>query len=304
MDFLNYLKETARSDISTHTKFLQQYRRNDNSIHIFVEGKDDPSFYSNFIDRYRRKGQRIYFYRAKNKKSVYSNYEKIDWDKYAKNRVLFFVDKDFRDILNENLPFDTNIFETKYYSIENYLVNKSMFSRCLRELLGITDDKLISKITRDFIIQLANFHKEIMPIIALILYFRKRNIVANLNQVKLEKVFNIKERVKRKKNIKQFLEHQMGVSESAPFKEVLNNIRTLKEIKNSKYYVRGKYEMWFFIKFLNEIPKIMNQNRKKGQEKIKLSVNLTSSTAVSILAPRLRIPSELKVFLDNNLKSA
>ena len=156
MDFLNYLKDAAKSDISTHTKFLQQYRKFDNSLHIFLEGKDDPSFYSNYLDRYRKKKQKIYFYRAKNKNSVYSNYRKINWNIYTKNRVLFFVDKDFRDILNETYPIDSNIFETKYYSIENYLVSKSMFSRCLRELLGLDDDKLINRITKDFIVQWSN----------------------------------------------------------------------------------------------------------------------------------------------------
>src|SRR5690606_6270038 len=115
----------------------------------------------------------------------------------------------FRDILNEIYPNDTNIFETKYYSIENYLVTKSMFARTLRELLFIDDDKLINKITREFIIQLNNFHKEIMPVIALILYFRENNLNANLNQIDLSKIFDFKEKVKRKRNIKEFLEKSM-----------------------------------------------------------------------------------------------
>jgi len=304
MEFLDYLKNAAKSSTSVYTKFLQQYKFGDSGLHIFYEGKDDPSFYSNYIERYRSKKQRVYYYRANNKKSVYHNYSQVDWNKYKKNRVLFLVDKDFRDILNETYPDETNIFETKYYSIENYLVTKSMFARSLRELLSIDDDKTINKITREFIIQLNNFHKEIMPIIALILYFRESNLNANLNQIDLSQVFEFKEKVKRKRNIKEFLEKSMDVPNEAPWKDVLRHIRSLKEIDNSKYFVRGKFEMWFFVKFLNSLPEILNCDRKKGEPKYKLNVNISESTFVQVLAPRLRIPTELKVFLDENLKKS
>lgn len=304
MEFLDYLKSAAKSSTSVYTKFLQQYKFGDSGLHIFYEGKDDPSFYSNYIERYRSKKQRVYYYRANNKKGVYHNYSQVDWTQYKKNRVLFLVDKDFRDILNETYPNDTNIFETKYYSIENYLVTKSMFARSLRELLSIDDDKTINKITREFIIQLNNFHIEIMPVIALILYFRENNLNANLNQIDLSKVFEFKVKVKRKRNIKEFLEKSMDTPNTAPWKEVLKHVRTLHEIDNSKYFVRGKFEMWFFIKFLNSLPEILNCDRKKGEPKIKLNVNLSEATFVQVLAPRLRIPSELKEFLDENLKKS
>ncbi|MDY8137288.1 DUF4435 domain-containing protein [Aquimarina sp. 2201CG5-10] len=304
MEFLDYLKNAAKSSTSVYAKFLQQYNFGNNGIHVFYEGKDDPSFYSNYIERYKGKKQRIFYYRAQNKKSVYHNYSQVDWSQYKKNRVLFLVDKDFRDILNETYPTDTNIFETKYYSIENYLVNKSMFARCLRELLSIDDDKVINQITREFIIQLTNFHKEIMPVIALILYFRENKLNANLNQIDLSQVFEFKEKVKRKRSIKEFLEKSMDTPNGAPWKDVLTHSRTLSEIDNSKYYVRGKFEMWFFLKFLNSLPDILNCDRKKGEPKFKLNVNLSAATAVQVLAPRLRIPKELKEFLDNNLKKS
>ena len=305
MEFLDYLKSAAKSNTSIYTKFLQQYRFGDSGLHIFYEGKDDPSFYSNYIERYKGGKQRIYYYRANNKKGVYHNYSHVDWNQYKKNRVLFLVDKDFRDILNEVYPTDSNIFETKYYSIENYLVTKSMFARSLRELLSIDDDKSINRITREFIMQLNNFHREIMPVIALILYYRENNLNANLNQIDLAKVFEFKTKVKRKRNIKEFLEKAMDTPQEAPWKEIIRHLRSLNNIENSKYYVRGKFEMWFFIKFINSLPDILNCDRKKGEPKFKLNVNISEATFVQILAPRLRIPTELKVFLvDNLIKSA
>jgi hypothetical protein len=104
---------------------LQQYKSTDNSIHIFHEGKDDPSFYSNYLERGRLKRQRVYYYLFNNKKGVYFHYEKINWLKFKKNRLLFFVDKDLDDILEIKYPHDQNIFVTKYYTIENYLISYS-----------------------------------------------------------------------------------------------------------------------------------------------------------------------------------
>ncbi|NER83791.1 MAG: DUF4435 domain-containing protein [Leptolyngbya sp. SIO1D8] len=301
---MDYLKNAAKSGTAIHAKFLQQFNFGDNAIHIFYEGRDDPSFYSNYIERYKKKNQRLYYYRARNKKGVYHNYEKIDWNIYKRQRVLFLIDKDFRDILNEIYPSDINIFETKYYSIENYLVTKSMFARCLRELLALDNDKLINQITKEFMIQLSNFHKEITPVIALILYYRKNNLTANLNQINLSKIFEFQKKVKRQKNIKKYLEKAIDSKTAAPWTEILKYMRILSQISNSKYFVRGKFEMWFFIKFLNSLPKILNHGKEKGESKIKINVNLAESTAIQILAPRLRIPGDLKQFLDVTIKKS
>lgn len=302
MDFLDYLKKAAKSGTSVYTRFLQQYNFDNRDLHVFFEGKDDPSFYSNFIERYEKKNQRTFYYKANNKKSVYHNFSLLDWSKYEKRRVLFFVDKDFRDILNQKYPISSNIFETKFYSIENYLVNKSLFKRCLRDLLTIDDDVVINKITKEFSVRLIQFHLEILPIIALILYYRENQLQAQLNNIDLNKFFEFDTRVKRKKNIKKTLEKSMSTPIEAPWKEVLKYLKILVQIKECKIYVRGKFELWFFVKFINSLPDVLNHHRNPGDPKIRLNVNLSDSTAIQILAPRMKFPKDLKKFLNRNLK--
>ena len=282
---------------------MQQYRPNDNSIHIFYEGKDDPSFYSNFIEPYKKKNQRLYYYRASNKNSVYQQYSLIDWTTHQKNRILFFVDKDLSDIItNQTYPHDQNIFITKYYSIENYLVTKSLCARCLRELIGLDDDKEINKITKEFIKCLFEFHIELKPLMALILFYRSTGEPVNLNNLDLSLLFDFKKGVNRKVGVKDYIIRTIGAKQTITISDLKSNIKILNSIKNSKEYVRGKYEIWFFVHFINSIPNILNQGCQKGDPKFKFKLNFTLNTAVQVLAPRLRIPSELKEFLDNNLK--
>ena len=45
MEYLQKLKKAAKSDVATFTKFLQQFSFQNNYLHIFHEGEDDPSFH-------------------------------------------------------------------------------------------------------------------------------------------------------------------------------------------------------------------------------------------------------------------
>ncbi|MDQ2180244.1 DUF4435 domain-containing protein [Marinifilum sp. D714] len=304
MGFLEYLKNAAKSPVTAQTKFMQQYKQADNSIHVFLEGKDDPSFYSNYIERNKRKGQRIYFYNSKNKAGVYYNHSKINWSVYKKERILFFVDKDFSDILNEEYASDQNIFVTRFYSIENYLVSRTLFSRCLREIFGINDDKVIARISKEFVKSLAEFHKAIEPLTSVLLYYRKNNIPVNLNNIDFNQIFNVNigDKVTVKSNIQQYLVKCTGVKSFPKYTEFKECLSLIKPVGNTKLYVRGKCELWFMIKYLNLLPAIMNQDIAKGEPKIKSCLNITPNNAVQIIAPRLRIPMELKKFLIENLK--
>lgn len=305
MGFLEYLKNSAKSPITTYTKFLQQYKPTENSLHIFLEGKDDPSFYSNYLERNKKRGQKIYFYNSKNKSGVYENYSRVNWSFYKKNRVLFFVDKDFSDIIRETYDVDSNIFVTKYYSIENYLVSKTLFARCLRELFGLVDDKLINSISKDFSIALEQFHIVSLNLMSILVYYRKNKIPINLNNIDFNKVYEVKvgEKVLKKKYIREYLSNCTSTDKFPTLSEIKEIKKELKKYGNPKYYTRGKCELWFMIKYLNELPKLLNTGIKKGEPKVKLCVNLTSNNAVQIIAPRLRIPIDIKDFLIKNLKN-
>ena len=76
-----------------------------------------------------------------------------------------------------------------------------------------------------------------------------------------------------------------------------------RRIDNPKKYMRGKYELWFFIVFIKKIPPLLNTARDKNEQQSVLRVALSPKTAMEILGPRLRIPSSLDIFLEQNLST-
>ncbi|MBX2923545.1 MAG: DUF4435 domain-containing protein [Chitinophagaceae bacterium] len=303
MNLLEYLRRAAKSDTSVYTTFLQQYNKQDNSIHIFHEGKDDPSFYGNFIHNRGRNKRRIFYYQAKNKEKVYENYSKINWTAYSKKRVIFFVDKDFSDILRITYPIDINIFVTTHYSIENYLVSKSLFSRSIREIIGLDNDKINNAISKQFQLGLNSFYQASLLLSAYFLYHRKMKKPLNLNNITIADMFTIDEtfHVRRKSNILQVLDRKTGVTSVTIIREIRKIINELKRINNPKSYTRGKFELAYMINCINKSPDIINRGKQKGEKKYKCCVLLSPSNSIPILAPRLKQPKEFNEFM-NRLK--
>lgn len=306
MEFLKYLKSAAKSNTSVKTKFFQQYNTNDNALHVFYEGNDDPSFYSNFFEN--RNKVKIYYYQAENKKGVYYIHSQINWLAYNKNRSLFFVDKDFSDILGETYNNDTNIFITKYYSIENYLICKQLFTRVLRDILHIDDDKFINQCYKDFDKNLKTFSIQIQPLIAWIIYHRSIGSSLQLNNFKISDIFYFDNNLKINKNrfckgkkMQEYILDKTKLTHTDEcWKGILSYYRQLKNTSHHKIYLRGKYEVWFLISYINKLVEIINDKKTKGETKIKLQFNLTTDNAVELLGPRLKKPTDLNNFLYSN----
>jgi hypothetical protein len=304
MNLLDYLRKVAKSETTVYTTFLQQYSKNDNSIHIFHEGKDDPSFYGNMIQNKIKRTQKIFYYQAGNKDKVYEYYQRINWKSYSKKRILFFVDKDFADILKISYPIDTNIFVTKFYSIENYLVNKHLFSRSLRDLIGLNNDNVNNAITKQFQIGLKTFYEASLTLTAYIIYHRKKKNPLNLQNITIGDVFSIDNsfKVSKKPKILSTLDRKTGAKTVAAFKELRKIIVLLKKINNPKNYIRGKFELAYLVNCINKTPDIINVYKKKGKKKYKCCVQLSTSNAIQILAPRIRPPKDVKEFISKAIR--
>lgn len=300
MDWLTRLKKAAKSNTAIYIRFLQQYSVQNNSLHIFHEGKDDPSFYGNFIVRKTKKNQKVNYYNCHNKQNVYDNYSKINWSVYPKKRILFFVDKDYSDFLNLIYPKDTNIFVTKYYSIENYLVSEEIFERCLKDLIGL-EDNVITPLSRKFKSALKDFHKELIVLSAFIIFHRLKNNKINLNQLNLQNIYDLSSffEVKRKVNKLNEIDKQLGIKTYVCFSEVSKISKNLKLLKEPKLYIRGKYELFFLVHSINSVLKILNKGLKKP--KYKIPISLSMSNAIQVIAPRVRQPRDVSRFLNSNL---
>ena len=69
-----------------------------------------------------------------------------------------------------------------------------------------------------------------------------------------------------------------------------------------KTYTRGKYEMWFMLRFVDALLNVLNSNLE-GKDKVKLARGpLGEKNAVKTLGPRLHpTPRSIVDFLERNL---
>lgn len=302
MALIDTLKAALNSNVSVYIRFLQQYRNLDKDIHVFHEGKDDPSFYGNYLEKYIGKKRKVFYHKASNKAQVYINYQNIDWSTHDKKRVIFLVDKDFSDLLGLVYKNDINIFVTSYYSIENYIVNTQVLNRVIVELIGVNDARN-AIIINHYRESVRSFYESMLIIIAYIVYHKRLGNKPMISNIKLADYFSISDDVifKKKKNLLAKLDSVCQVNTSNSVYKIAEIVRELKAIPQPKIYLRGKYEMSFFVKFINSITKILNNGLGQNQEKAKLCVSISDGNAIQILAPRTKRPKEIKLFLDSIL---
>lgn len=283
MGFKNlfFKKKSSIIPRAGYFKLKQKYSEKKNEVYIFVEDEDDYVFYSISIRQVYQKFKIIPFFQ-KGKKNVLKAYKEIDWSNFNKSKVLFFVDKDFDDLIKKTVAQHDNLFITKFYSIENYLVNTEVFEIILERIFKGVDSGVISV----FMEKISNAHKRfgnaISPIISLILIYRKADEHMDLNKINLSDYFyfdNFKfkrkrvlsesecNRIKQDQNttpaerikithintLNSIIEKCVEKPELYNFFKLIEIRRELSAIKEKKKYIRGKYELWLLFEIIKEI---------------------------------------------------
>jgi len=300
MNFLDRLRD-ARNPADVYLQFIKNYREDEKTIHSFFEGNDDISFYSHFIEQIFPKNYLDFKYVCQGKKNIYEVYKKVIERVSNKSRTLFFVDKDLSDFINEDLPKYENLYVTDYYSIENFFVTKTMIRKICEDFYHITDTTQISEIKSRFQQELKTFYRYLLPIMSWVIYLKQQGYQVNFNNLQMDKLFQLNDDLqickKQQKNYLKILEKHCDVD--TPQKSWIQIKKTVEYLKkyDAKSYIIGKYELWFFVTFINKINIIKDAN-DKALFKSKTQIN--EGNAVAILAPRVPFPSSLKLFLEQN----
>lgn len=288
-----FLKQDKIMASSGVFRLRQKYLSNNQEVHVFVEDEDDYEFYRISLNQIYT-DYKIIPYFQKGKKNVLDAYREINWQNYIKEKVLFFVDKDFDDLLNINNKLDLNVFVTRHYSIENYLVTPEVFEIILKRIFGIKEELLIN----GFMGKINNAHNEfnnnIKPIISLILIYRKESKHMDLDKINLSNFFYCLDLDFHKKkclsvedyklivqnpnstNIERVkircettLDHILTkcVEDSGVynFTKLVENRKMLETCVSEKSYIRGKYEFWFLFEMLKNI----EQKTRRINDKIR-----------------------------------
>lgn len=302
MGFLDTLAAYKQSDTTKLHDVLLNISSSENIVHVFFEGKTDESFYKMCLKKYIG-GSKLITYKSGNKKSVYYFCENLHGRKNGKNIFIFFVDKDIDDLVPVIYPEYSCLFTTEYYSIESYLVSVEIFGAVVSELFKVgSGNKLYDKLIDQFSIDYSATLNLFLPLMAWILYHkrnRNRIIVQNLNitsylTVDNELQIRMTEFDSLISEFDRITEVETDITDWDRNKEVL--ISELKKY-DYKYFIRGKFEMAFFVKYCNVIREIIEA---VNQAKVKCSFTLNADNMVDVLGPRLTVPECLDHFLEKN----
>src|SRR5271156_5034908 len=185
MSMIDLHSAALDSKVASYHEFLVRYSKHNKVVYGFVEGKEDPSFYRGYIDLILPDDWKVELWPAGNKDHVYQVHKLIDWRRFAKKRICFFVDRDLSAILPEKIKTDTNIYVTSGYSIENYVVKKDVFKRILTELFEFSraDHSELDRLEVLFEVELEKFCRHLIPIMAWIVWWKRNGKRPSLNDI-------------------------------------------------------------------------------------------------------------------------
>ncbi|PSV20702.1 DUF4435 domain-containing protein [Photobacterium sp. GB-56] len=302
MDFLDYLnKELANENIEHHL-FLIGYNPKKRIVHCFFEGKTDESFYGTTIRHLIPTGYELKTYICGKKDSVLYHHGEIGHKTCDMQPLLFFIDKDIDDIIPVKVNKAETIYETGYYSIENYIVNSESLCQVWAEIYrqssgtGISNKlaTLFSKAHEEF----NNISKELMAWV--LFHRRKGGVRLNLDCIKTTDLFNIDNNLKLHPNYSlpdmyNYLDGKTKVStESTEHGGIKQCWQELSQFE-IKEISRGHNEMDFFIAFLKKLKEVTSN---VSSVSIKPYLEISSTNVIDIMGPRIKPCDSLLDFLE------
>jgi len=307
MQYIEGFRRERESSASAYFQFVFAAPKYPNDIHAFFEGHDDLSFYVNFLRSFATNSKSIHVYKCGNKKGVYEAHEKVI-NGVRQGVVLFFVDKDLSDVLNEVWEQASDIYTTDYYSIENYLVSEDMLFRIWTELFRFRGVELdFEQVHREkFHTELGRFYQYTRPMMAWIIYLRRKGLRPNANNISFTKFFDwdtdltlIKSKQWQDGGL-TYLERICGVQTPDTWGSETDAVLKELSILAPKTYIRGKLELCFFVRFVERLMRILDNHLPGTDAGVMTKTLLSEENAIEVLGPRLSIPPSLERFLQDN----
>lgn len=286
-----------------HTFLLSQYKSK-KRLFGFVEGKDDLAYYQGrIISQLCNDQWEVILIEAGhpkgNKKRVLRLLDIIDWNRFSPKQTVFFIDRDLSDFL-DNLPQNDNLYITDEYSIENSIVTVYTLRRALIELFGISlVDYEFDIVTRLFEQGIQKIASVVEIITCFYLYLRKKGLAPNFGDVDISKIIQVNKctvNVKPFEYIKEYIEMKWCYNyDESCIREIQKDFSE----KNKGYkYVRGKYLIWYFIKFINSFCCACNEIIPSMDRSITGHRELCEKYAIRDLGLRSKMPCSLSQFIE------
>jgi hypothetical protein len=313
VDYVDLLRqERTKAHSVFHLLIGMLPKTNDEDIFLFFEGDEDPAFYMPHVRA--QVGEFIpHQFMCYGRAEVVKVYDLIRNDGRALTKSFFFIDKDHNDIVGVgvNLIEKPEIFQTTWYSIENYLVHIDVVNAYWTEILHLeTTDERKNEMLRAFTILHEQFLRKMTLIMAIVLLGRgilgSQAVKLNLNNITMDLIFKINYETlecKYKKAASESLSkatNTPSISGKNYFPLLKKICRDFLETRKSKEVVRGKYELDFFVRFLSYFTTKLASKSKSAQANVKRAtpaLQISQHNAVEILSPRISCPPDLLQYL-------
>jgi hypothetical protein len=309
--FLDTLKAAPQSPEVKRNVFLANFDPRAKKIGIFLEGRDDPSFFRVHIEKIARETNlEVTIIVLGGKKNVLDAWRFLEQRFPDNPRLMFFVDKDHDDLISatEGTTTQGSLFVTTHYSIENFLVSEEAIAVVLTDIWGLDSSSgAIEVACRNFSQFQQAYRIAFLPWMAWLLAARRSGTNAQNDNIDFKILTlnaNHEPILKWKPDM---LTHLVRVCcqtydtppDAAAIALATSELKTLP----TKVWLRGKQELWCLLAFLKRLEQEVRNDEDlkllKNCPKIRSQIN--PGNAVELLAPRLPCPQELNDYLTTRL---
>lgn len=292
-------------------KFLNKYKICKKTIFIFCEGEEDIGYYSHAIKQMFPQLDIVKFF-VGGKRNVLEINRLINWDRFNRNQILFFVDRDMSYWLKDTEEIKNNVYVTDEYSFENDLIKEEYFISYLEDLSGFNHASYEElKIIRElFACKWSSFlynSKYIMAVLAVSIKNTGSHLAKHINHKKMIKVGREKIWVDEYEgqSFQDYVTSVFQITETQ--REQIEFFVQQFGLEPEKYSVRGKWALSFFVKMINHV--IQNGSEyapslyKGDVPRPKSLINLDEENAVTVLGPRVIIKESLQEFCKEHISA-
>ncbi|MFE8600931.1 DUF4435 domain-containing protein [Archangium violaceum] len=301
MSRVESLRKQRETTAAVWLQFITSIRSDVRQLYVFFEAGEDRSFYMPEIRR-RAEGWRLHPLTCANKIGVLEMLERARPRLNSSTLGLFFVDRDLDELMGIEVPVDERLFVTAHYSIENYVTTPEGLEIMLSEVMQLSmSDFDLQRIADAYRNAQAIFFKRMRSVMTWIVGHLMDGARPQLNNLDVESLVCVNRDLSVQRQRKDRVLYLQGACVVSPLQTSTYRAARLRTKRVSdKALVRGKYELSFFLAFLRVVVAMQTgANLRRAN-----SIQLSSSSIVTHLAPRIRCSDELKRFLAKNLQAA
>ncbi|MDF2931342.1 MAG: hypothetical protein K0R36_673 [Chryseobacterium sp.] len=331
---LFFAKKEAIIPKARYFTLKQIYMSSAKDVHIFTEDDDDYEFYRTSINKIYT-DYKHHKYLMKGKSNLLEVYKLIDWTRYSKSKLLFFADKDYDDIVGVRMILEPNMFYTKYYSIENYLVTEEVFliildrfyvnditeelQKKLLDLYRNSYEKFIIKLrtlTWFILIDRLSSKKAVLEGIKLqhliyfnmMQFFEKKLVTKEMYERIMRSDDNLRKLQIRHTTLKDILVNNCGAVKSEyHFENIMHTRELIMPISNHKFFLRGKYDLWFLLEILKTVDETIKSiyitediERSPENPMPRKKLDITALNIFDLVSSKMTQPADVLNFLTTN----